>query len=187
MHQASKGLHAEQGGRGSVLSSVNLATAQRSDAELHPSEDTGAIAGPGQVAERAGGAAGGTGSGRRREGAGQALRSRPMASPVRSYSLVVRGDSWLVRELNCATILQVGRDAGSPERVAGCNPMPGAALRPSPTPRERRPSRRTGASLIDLRGPVSSYLDRECLDRLATSTPYYDLWLPSSSDFRLWG
>jgi hypothetical protein len=68
-----------------------------------------------------------------------------------------------------------------------CSRRLGAALRASPTPRERRPPRRTGASLIDLSGWVSSYLDSECLDRLVTSTPYYDLRSPASSDSGLWG
>jgi hypothetical protein len=60
-----------------------------------PPRPPGPLARPGQ-AVRAEGAAGGAGSGRRREGAGQALSSRLMAFLVRSYSLVVRGDSWAV-------------------------------------------------------------------------------------------
>jgi hypothetical protein len=44
-----------------------------------------------------------------------------------------------------------------------------------------------GPFLIDLSGPVSSYLDGECLNQPATATPWHDRWLPSSADFRLWG
>ena len=46
---------------------------------------------------------------------------------------------------------------------------------------------RSPASLIDLSGRVSSHLDGECLDRLVTSAPCYDLRTPASSGFRLWG
>ena len=46
---------------------------------------------------------------------------------------------------------------------------------------------RSPASLIDLSGRVSSYLDSECLDRLVTPPPYYDLQPPVSSYLCLWG
>jgi hypothetical protein len=66
-------------------------------------------------------------------------------------------------------------------------PRVSAALRASPTSRERLPPRRTGASLIDLGGRMPSYLDSERSDRLVTSPPYYDLRSPASSDSGLWG
>jgi hypothetical protein len=60
----------------------------------------------------------------------RSVSSRLIASPVRSSSLAVRGDSWLTIYWACSmcpTILQVGGDAGGPAR---CDSRWFRAIRP---------------------------------------------------------